>query len=98
MKEKESRLHETGYGTYFKTWLVLVALTAVTVGVTKLHLTKYAILVAIVIATSKAGLVVNYFMHLKYEPWILKAMLFVAILAFTFIVLLTFSDIWYRVG
>jgi hypothetical protein len=35
-------------------------------------------------------------MHLKQEPWILKIMLFLALLALTLIVLLTFSDTWFR--
>ncbi len=86
----------TRYRTYVLVWAALLALTAITVVVSRLHITKYAILIAVGIATSKAGLVINYFMHLKYEPWILKLMLFVALLAFTFIVMLTFSDVLYR--
>lgn len=94
----KSVLQSVRYRAYAYVWLALLALTATTVSVAKLHLTSYAIIVAILIATSKAALVIAYFMHLKYEPVILKVMLFVALLAFTFIILLTFSDIWYRVG
>jgi len=84
--------------TYTIVWLCLLALTAITVSVAKLHLTKYAIIPAIAIATTKAGLVVNYFMQLKEEPWVLKIMLFLAIFALTLIILLTFADTWYRYG
>ena len=84
--------------TYIIVWLCLLTLTTATVSVAKLHLVKYAIIPAIVIATAKAGLVVNYFMHLKEEPWVLKIMLFVALFALTLIILLTFADTWYRYG
>ena len=84
--------------TYIIVWLCLLALTTATVSVAKLHLIKYAIIAAIAIATLKAGLVVNYFMHLKEEHWVLKIMLFVALFALTLIILLTFADTWYRYG
>jgi len=35
-------------------------------------------------------------MHLRDEPLILKVMLFIALFALTLIVLLTFSDVWFR--
>lgn len=84
--------------TYVIVWLCLLALTATTVAVAKLHMVGYAIIPAIAIATAKAGLVVNFFMHLKEEPWVLKIMLFVALFALTLIMLLTFADTWYRYG
>lgn len=84
------------YRIYVYVWLSLIALTALTVSVARLHLTSYAILIAILIATTKASIVVTFFMHLRKEPLILKLMLFVALLAFTLIALLTFSDVWYR--
>jgi len=84
--------------TYIIVWLCLLLLTATTVSVAKLHLTKYAIIPAVAIATAKAGLVVNFFMQLREEPWVLKMMLLVAILALTLIILLTFADTWFRYG
>jgi cytochrome c oxidase subunit 4 len=93
---RETELAVTRYRTYVYVWLSLLMLTALTVSVAGLHLTCYAILIAILIATIKAGIVVTFFMHLKHEPFILKLMLFVALLAFTLIALLTFSDVWYR--
>jgi cytochrome c oxidase subunit 4 len=98
MAEKADAIKIDGNKTYIIVWLCLLALTAVTVAVAKLHLTKYALIPAIAIATAKSGLVVNFFMHLKEEPWVLKIMLFVAIFALTLIILLTFADTWYRYG
>jgi cytochrome c oxidase subunit 4 len=94
--EQETQLTATRYRKYVYVWLSLIALTSLTVSVARLHLTHYAILIAILIATTKAGIVVTFFMHLKNEPLILKLMLFVALLSFTLIALLTFSDVWYR--
>jgi cytochrome c oxidase subunit 4 len=96
MIEKESSVPAVRQKSYIIVWLCLLALTATTVAVARLHLTDYAVLAAILIATLKAGLVVTFFMHLRHEPWILKIMLFVALLALTLIVLLTFSDVWIR--
>ena len=94
--EQETQLTATRYRKYVYVWLSLIVLTSLTVSVARLHLTSYAILIAILIATTKAGIVVTFFMHLKHEPLILRLMLFVALLAFTLIALLTFSDVWYR--
>ena len=96
MIEKGSSVQAVGPKAYIVVWLCLLALTATTVAVAKLHLTDYAVLASIFIATAKAALVVTFFMHLRHEPWILKIMLFVALLALTLIVLLTFSDVWIR--
>jgi len=82
--------------TYVVVWLCLLVLTATTVAVATLHLTNYAVVAAIGIATVKAALVVTFFMHLRHEPLILKVMLFLALCALTLIVLLTFSDVWFR--
>ncbi|MGD0883663.1 MAG: cytochrome C oxidase subunit IV family protein [Thermodesulfovibrionales bacterium] len=96
MNGKGFPLHIPKSRVYVFVWLSLVVLTATTVAVARLHLTRYAVLTAIFIASTKSGLVVTFFMHLKEEPLILKAMLFIALFALTLIVLLTFSDVWFR--
>jgi cytochrome c oxidase subunit 4 len=96
MIEKEVAVFAVRNRTYVFVWLCLLALTATTVAVARLHLTHYAVFVAILIATAKSALVVTFFMHLRGEPWILKIMLFVALCALTLIVFLTFSDVWFR--
>jgi len=96
MKTAESALHEVRAGIYCTVWIVLLLLTAVTVTVARLHPTRFAVALAILIATTKGSLVITYFMHLRDEPWILKAMLFIALLALTLIIALTFADVLYR--
>ena len=72
---------------YMVVFIALIALTAVTVGVSYLHLeVHYAVMVALIIACFKASLVALFFMHLISE----RQVIFV-ILAFTvafFLVLL----------
>src|SRR5215831_794127 len=46
---------------------ILVALTLLTVGVSYIHLGKLNLIVAIVIASIKASLVILFFMHLRYD-------------------------------
>lgn len=96
MNEKELSLQIPKSGIYIFVWVCLLVLTATTVVVARMRLTEYAVIVAIFIATAKSSLVLTFFMHLKDEPLILKVMLFIALLALTLIVLLTFSDVWFR--
>ena len=53
-------------------------------------------LTALVIASLKAGLVLWFFMHLKYEKRFFKVLFLVPIVTLTVIIGLTFVDIWYR--
>jgi cytochrome c oxidase subunit 4 len=98
MAEKELAFAVVRNKTYVFIWLCLVGLTALTVAVARLHLTGYAVVAAMLIATAKAGLVATFFMNLRQEPWVLKIMLFLVLFALTLIVLLTFSDVSFRHG
>jgi cytochrome c oxidase subunit 4 len=53
--------------TYIATWLTLVVLTVITVGVSYLDLGSANLFAAMLIATLKAGTVAAIFMHLKYD-------------------------------
>src|SRR5438045_8584843 len=75
-------------GKYYVVFVALLCLTAVTVGVSYLHLTRpLAITVALIIAAVKAGMVAAVFMHLIseqkviYAALILTALLFAVLLA-----------------
>jgi len=84
------------YGSYFVVWIALVMLTGLTVTVAGLHLAALSVLTAVAVASVKAFLVLNHFMHMKHESWFFRLMLGVAILTLAVTVLLTFTDIWYR--
>jgi cytochrome c oxidase subunit 4 len=53
--------------TYVWIWAVLMCLTGLTAGVSFINLHRWSTVVALLIATGKAGLVVTFFMHLRYE-------------------------------
>jgi len=76
-------------GQYYVVFVALLCLTAVTVGVSYLHLTRpIAIAVALIIATIKAGLVAAVFMHLISEKKVIFAVLLLTALFFVFLLLL----------
>ena len=97
MKEKYAEDHIVATGTYTAVWLALLALLAATIAVAKLRLlAQYSVLGSLGIACVKAGLVLTFFMHLKYEGRFLKGMLTLAISALTLLIGLTFVDVWLR--
>ncbi len=59
--------HITSYTTYFIVWVILMILTAVTVYVSYLDFGTFNIVIAMVVASVKAGVVALFFMHLKFE-------------------------------
>jgi cytochrome c oxidase subunit 4 len=76
--------HISPWQFYVKIFVVLVCLTLLTIGVAYIHLGKLNLIVAIVIATIKASLVVTFFMHLKYDSkfnalMFLSALLFIGV-------------------
>lgn len=82
--------------TYVTVFIALMGLTLITVAVSYLHLSiTYAVIVALIIASLKGGLVASYFMHLIsekkviYLTLILTAVLFAALMSLP---LLTNSD------
>ena len=97
MKEKYAEDHAVATGTYTAVWLALLLLLAGTITVAKLRLlAQFSVLGSLLIASAKAGLVLAFFMHLKYEGRFLKVMLTVAIAALTVLIGLTFVDVWLR--
>lgn len=84
-----------GYGTFVAVWGVLVALTGLLVGVSRLGHGP-AVFALLTIAPLKAGLVFYYFMHLKYEGPLLKGVLLVALATLLVFFALTFADLAFR--
>ena len=93
---EENNHNHTPFSTYMMIWFGLVMLTGITVTVALLDLGSLSIFGAVVIATVKSTLVVMYFMHIKYEDKVFKAMLWLAIGVLAVIMLLTFADTVYR--
>ncbi|UCG51660.1 MAG: cytochrome C oxidase subunit IV family protein [Candidatus Latescibacterota bacterium] len=96
MDNNRTDQEHTGFDVYVLTWVTLLILTAITVTVAGMHLGKLSVLVAVVVATVKAGVVLYFFMHLKYESALFKIMVYVALGTLMIFVGLTFFDILFR--
>lgn len=87
--EHEHHEHLIGYGAYTIIWASLLALTAVTVAVAGINLGAYTLFVAMLVATIKAMIVINVFMHIKYDSLLFKGIVAVCgiILVIIFVLL-----------
>lgn len=94
MNEQEQ--HIVSYCKLTAIWLTLLALTALTVGISRLDLGGFKVLGALAIASAKAGLVIAVFMHMKYEGRLLRWLLFLALLTLAVFIGFTFFDVLYR--
>jgi len=96
MEHKHEEHQLISYGTYIMVWLALLILTGLTVTVAGLNLKNFAIVAAIFIAGFKSMLVLNYFMHLKFESALFRNMLYITLFTLVVIIGLTFTDISFR--
>ena len=86
MNQAEAARVKEHVKVYVVVFVALAVLTVVTVAISYLHLpTPWAISLAMVVATVKAGLVACYFMHLISEE---KVILYLLVLCAAFLVFL----------
>jgi cytochrome c oxidase subunit 4 len=71
--------------SYVAVWIALVVLATVTLFVSRASIGEWGIVVALVIASAKAALVLAYFMHLVHDRPLNR---FVIVIAIGFVVLL----------
>ena len=88
--------HILSYAKLIKVWLVLLALTALTVWVAHLDLAVGHAWGSLAIACLKSGLVIAFFMHMKYEGRLLRGLLFVVLVVLAIFIGFTFFDVLYR--
>jgi len=79
--------HVVSLKTNIAVWLVLLVLTGVTAGVAFIDLGPFNTIVALVIATVKALLVVLIFMHVKYASDRLTKVVLISALFWLFLLL-----------
>jgi cytochrome c oxidase subunit IV len=89
-------VHIIPYRTFIRVWLILLALTAVLVGTSKLFHQTLSVWAMLILTPVKAGLVLFYFMHLKYEKPYLRALFFLTIGLLIMFIGLMFFDILNR--
>lgn len=93
----EAGAHEPlGYGLLAAIWAGLMVLTSVTIAVARIDLGFLNVAVALGVASAKAGLVIFFFMHLKYENWLIKGMVLTAFVILAIAIGFTFFDVGYR--
>jgi cytochrome c oxidase subunit 4 len=84
-------------GVYAAIITTLLVLTGLTVGAAYLDLGRFNIVVALLIATIKATLVVLFFMHAKYVPKRTKLVIVSGIFWLALLLFMTLSDYISRV-
>jgi cytochrome c oxidase subunit 4 len=72
--------HISGLAFYVGIFAALIAFTLLTVAISNVHLGKANLIVAVVIASMKASLVVLFFMHLRYDNKFYSMILVVSLL------------------
>ncbi len=90
--------HITPYKTYVFIWLILMALTVITVYVAReIDLGSINLFVAMLIASVKATIVALFFMHLKFEDSITWVFALYPLFLLSLLIGLTSVDIFNRI-
>jgi cytochrome c oxidase subunit IV len=92
----ENTPHILSYGKLAAVWLGLLVLTTLTVWISRLDLGVNRVWGSLAIASVKGGLVIAFFMHMKYEGRLLRWLLFFALVTLAIFIGLTFFDVLYR--
>ncbi|MFA5327235.1 MAG: cytochrome C oxidase subunit IV family protein [Prolixibacteraceae bacterium] len=93
--EKEKH-HIVAYSTYIYILIALVILTFMSIGITHINLGSYSVLGALIFSTIKSGLVLTWFMHLKFDQPFLRYMVLFVFLVFLALIFITFLDYYFR--
>jgi cytochrome c oxidase subunit IV len=84
--------HVVPYTSYLLIWFGLLVLTSLTVSLAGISLGNWVIITSLAIASTKALLVLNVFMHLKFEDRLFRWFALVALLTLVIFIGLTFFD------
>jgi cytochrome c oxidase subunit 4 len=86
--------HVTPYKFHIGIWVGLIILTVMTVlvSVMGINLVAFSVITALFIASAKAIVVANYFMHLKYENKLISALMGVTLMLFAVFIIFTAVD------
>ena len=93
---EQSKPHIIGYGKLIAVWLALMVMLGLSVWVSRLDLGISRIWASLFIASAKAGLVIAFFMHMRYEANIIRWLLFAALVILAISIGFTFLDVLYR--
>ena len=98
MNSGEQKSHPINPKIYVLVWAGLLILTGVTVSLAGMDFCRLSIVVVLIIAAVKSALVLNFFMHLRYEKGLLLFKLMIpGILAILVLFIgITFFDVAFR--
>ena len=83
--------------TYLQTYIALMALLALTVGVAYINLGPFNLLMSMIISVTKALLVVFFFMHMRYNPKIIWIYALLGVIWILTLISGTLADITTRI-
>lgn len=89
--------HEIPFDVYVKVFAALIVLTLLTVGAAQMHLGVLAAPVAFLIASTKAVLVMGWFMHLKYDNMLNRVIFGTGFFFLALLFAICFMDIFTRI-
>lgn len=92
----EEKHHIVSYKNNVLVLIALLLLTFLTVAITSVELGPLNVTAALLIASLKVGIVLAYFMHLKFDHKIFTIMVVMVVLVFTSLIVITFFDYLYR--
>ncbi|MCG8335226.1 MAG: cytochrome C oxidase subunit IV family protein [Proteobacteria bacterium] len=89
-------VHVLSYGKLLSVLLALLALTGITVVMSGVDLGVFNVWVTLLIAGTKASLVLLFFMHFKYEGRVLKYSFLATLVSLVIIISFVFWDVAFR--
>jgi|WetSurMetagenome_2_1015567.scaffolds.fasta_scaffold953480_2 cytochrome c oxidase subunit IV len=92
----QEKQHIVSYKNNALVLVALLVLTFLTVAITSVELGPLNVTAALLIASLKVGIVLAYFMHLKFDHKIFRIMVVMVVLVFTSLIVVTFFDYLYR--
>lgn len=92
----DTKHHIVPYRTYALILLLLLILTGISVAVTQIELTRWAMLVALLLAATKSSIVLAIFMHLKFDQRVYRVMAIFVVMIIVAVIVLTFFDYGFR--
>ena len=84
--------HLIPYSIFILVWLGLIVLTLITVGASTIFPGAFGTAVAVIVTPIKVLLVLEIFMHLRYEKKVFRYMFFSAVIIMAVFMGLTFVD------
>ena len=93
---ESSEQHPQSYTQLLAVLLGLLALTGITVGVSRIELGALNIWAAILIASVKSSLVLLFFMHMKHEGRLIRTTFVVTVVTLAVLISFLFWDISFR--